>query len=418
MADMERQEPATRLGPDDLAPEKDRFFLLLLVPGLIYLGAYLYSFWQVNAGVTGFIQAPGVPFGGDFINQWSVGRLLMSGDFATIYLPNAFMAFQESFVGQEIGMRLWAYPPHSLLFVWPSAFGGYHLMFVLWSVFGLAVLAAGARAFGFSWKETVILTVSPAALYCVTAGQTGNVAAGLMLLAFARPAGARTIGATALLTIKPQMGFLIPLVWLLDRRWTTILLTAAVTVALVALSVALFGIEAWRDYLGATLPALSELERHGDGSFKYIIPSLFMSLRLLGVDGDVAFLVHLGFAAMVFCALVFALTRMADRRLRTALVLVATSLITPYMHFYDLGILLAGVMIALSASRKPGLDRPLMIGAVVAWVLPIVIVAMGLAGLPLSPLLILAMFVAVCAAGWPAAAKTGAMAADGALAHR
>jgi len=415
MADIAGREAETRLGEGDRDPDKDRFALLLLLPGLVYLAGYLYSFWQVNSGVTGYLQAPGVPFGGDFINQWSVGRLVLTGDIATIYLPDAFMAFQETFVGQEIGMRIWAYPPHSLLFAWPFGLGGYYLMFALWSVFGVAVLAAGARAFGFSWKETIVLTVSPAALYCITAGQTGNVAAGLMLLAFARPFGARTVGATALLTIKPQIGFLIPLVWLLDRRWATILLTAAVTLALVGLSIAFFGVQAWRDYLGMTLPALSELERHGDGSFKYIIPSLFMSLRLLGFDGDVAFFVHLVFAGLVFCVLVFALTRIADRRMRTALVLVTTCLVTPYMHFYDLSILLAGVLIALRACRKPALGRPLMIGAVVAWVLPIVIVAMGLAGLPLSPLLILGMFVAVCAAGWPRG--EGAMSEAGALAR-
>lgn len=379
---------------------RERFLLLLLIPACLYLAGYVYNLGEVAAGGTEYLQAPGMPFGGDFINQWAVGRLVLERAFAAIYQPDALMAFQKGFVGEDVGLRLWAYPPHSLFFVWPFGLGSYRLMLALWSAAGLVVLAAGARSFGLSWKETALLALSPAALYCISGGQTGNVACGLLLMALARPSGARTVTAAALLTVKPQIGFLIPVLWLFHRRWRTILLTGAAATALVAASAAVFGVEAWRDYLGITLPALSELERAGKGTFPYVIPSLFMSLRLLGMDGSAAFVVHVAFAVCVLIFLVAALPRVHGRQIQAALILVATCLVTPYMHFYDLGLLLAGMLIGLRACRRAAMTGLLQVLTAVAWLLPVLIVPMGKAGLPLSPLLIAAMLAAVAAAGW------------------
>lgn len=382
------------------AMARERFVRLLLIPAAVYLAAYLAGLWQVWTSASEYLLSPGMPFGGDFINQWAVAKLVVERAFAAIYQPDALMAFQKGFVGEDIGLRLWAYPPHSLFFVWPFGLGGFRLMYALWSVFGLAVLAAGSRVFGFSWKETVLLTLSPAALYCIAGGQTGNAAGGLLLIALARPSGSRSAAAAALLTVKPQIGFLLALLWLLDRRWRTILLAGVLAAALAGASVLVFGMEAWRGYLGVTLPALSELERAGEGTFPYVIPSLFMSLRLLGMEGSAAFAVHVVFALAVLAVLVLALMRVGDRQMQAALVLVATCLVTPYMHFYDLGILLAGMLMALRASRGEAMTGLLAALTIVAWALPVVIVPMGMAGLPLSPLFILAMFAAICVAGW------------------
>ncbi len=76
-----------------------------------------------------------------------------------------------------------------------------------------------------------------------------------------------SIASAAILTVKPQTGFLLPLLWILRGRWMLIASTGAATLIVVGLSVAAFGIQPWRDYLGDTLPALSDLERQGSGPF-------------------------------------------------------------------------------------------------------------------------------------------------------
>lgn len=377
------------------ADRRTFFIRLLLVVAALYLCLYATAFGRLVFDSYGYLYGPGRPFGADFINLWSAGRLVLAGTFEAIYRPDAFMAYEQSLVGEHIGYRLWAYPPHALLLIWPFALGGYHLMFVAWSVVGLVVLAAGARRFGFNWSETAVLTVSPASLQCITSGQSGSLACGLMLLALAgtslkKPSAAI---AAALLTVKPQTGFLIPLLWLMQRRWGLIIATGVLAASLVAMSILVFGVQAWREYLTITLPALSTFEKQGNGPFLYMIPSLFVSLRLIGVDGATASSIHLVFAAAVLVLLLWRLRRAWSQHQQIALILIATCLITPYLHFYDLSILLAGAMITLRLHNgEAGSNGFAAAGVAIAWVLPIAIGELGQLGIPISPLLILAVF--------------------------
>ena len=259
------------------------------------------------------------------------------------------MAFEQTMTGKPIGVRLWAYPPHSLLAAWPFGLIGFHAGLILWSVLGVVVLTLGARRLGFDWWETAILVLSPAALQCIYYGQTGNFFTGLLLVALAtkRPGDPVSAVSAALLTMKPQTGFLLPLLWLMQGRWRLILITGVLTVAFVLVAVLVFGVQPWIDYAGKSLPLLSELEKYGSGPFMLMIPSVFMSLRVLGVPGDPALYVHLGFAALVLIALAIGLRRSTDPLNQAALLLLGTSLATPYLHSYDLTIVLCGALLGL-----------------------------------------------------------------------
>src|SRR5690606_7004490 len=93
------------------------------------------------------------------------------------------MAAEIAMTGRPIGLRLWAYPPHSLLMVWPAGLAGFYPALAGWTVLGLVVLWAGARRFGFSRLEAAILLLSPATLLNAYYGQTGSLACGLVLIA-------------------------------------------------------------------------------------------------------------------------------------------------------------------------------------------------------------------------------------------
>ena len=195
-----------------------------------------------------------------------------------------------------------------------------------------------------------------------------------MLLALSARRGSDPVPivAAALLTIKPQAGFLIPVIWAVQRRWGAIVATAGVVLVLVALSVLVFGLASWSSYVSDTLPRLDDLERHGTGLFMMMIPSAFMALRIVTGDGDLAATLHLVFAGAVGAYLIWRLIVVKDTVARNALVLIGTVLLAPYMHSYDLALLLAG---ALLVAR---------LYAGVIWVFLLVAIACGLPQFVLS----------------------------------
>lgn len=375
-----------------MQPVRRRAHVALLILCLVHLGLLAFREIGPTLGIAGFLYPDQSPVGGDFINLWTVGRLVLEGRFDTIYNPDAFMAYQVGFIGKPIGFRLWAYPPHSLLLAVPFGLIGYYPALLLWSVLGLLVLGLGCWRIGLGRWETAIVLLSPASVLCLYYGQTGNLTAGLLLLALsARPGfDATGIAAATLLTIKPQMGFLLPFFWLFERRWVAIAVTGALTLALAALAFVLFGHASWAGYLNDTLPQLSLFERAGTGPFMSMIPSMFMAWRILTGNGDLAIQLHLLLAVPVVGFTLWRLWRLDDPVRRMALVLVATALITPYLHNYDLSILaVAGLLIFRrfpEGSRGAPWTERLLIAMVA---LPQLVVVLNLFGVPISPLLIL-----------------------------
>jgi alpha-1,2-mannosyltransferase len=122
----------------------------------------------------------------------------------------------------------------------------------------------------------------------------------------------------------------------------------------------------------------------------FMIPSVFMALRIVTGNSVFALLTHAGFAAAVLVVLVVRLWQVDDADRRTAMVLLATVLMTPYLHSYDLALLLCGAL--LVARRWSSIEKgpfPVELLVMLAWALPHVVVVLNTAGVPISPLLIL-----------------------------
>ena len=354
------------------------------------------------ADAEGIVLSDGVtPVGGDFINLWTVGQLLAEGRTDEVYDPAAFMSYQWEAAGTPTGFRLWAYPPHSLLLGRVFGEPGYLASWLLWSLLGLIVLWWGARRLGLSKTMSAVLLLSPAVMYCLFLGQSGNLAAGLLMAALAKRGpldGVGAVSATAL-TIKPQLGFLLPVLWVLRGRWGQIALVSGLSLATITLSVGIYGPDVWRDYIGLTLPALSQFERESTGPFMYLIPSVFMAVRILTDDGSLAGWVHLPFAllALGYCA--FRIAGSSGGTHRQALVLVGTAVIAPYLHAYDLVVVLAGAFLALpgrtegwpvaGVTVEPWLERAILL----AWALPYFTLLGNAAAVPIAPLVLLLVLV-------------------------
>lgn len=376
-----------------------RLQFVLLVAAAINVGLTAAFFAIVVAGADGLLINAYSPLGGDFINMFAAARMVLGGHAGQVYIPDAFMAFEHTIIDAYIGLRLWAYPPHSLLMVWPLGFMNYGVALAAWSAIGLVVLGYGARRFGFSAIETAMLVCSPAAMQSVYYGQTGNMAAGLMLAALAASTARPVSNAVsaAILTIKPQTGFLLPVLWLAERRWLLIGATSALVAALLVATLAVFGPGVFAAYFGDTLPALGTLERQGHGAFMLMIPTVFMSARILGASGAAALGLHAVFALAIGALLVVRLLHDSDGSRRAGLVLAATCVMTPYLHVYDLGLATAGAALLMRRHAGSGAAVRVAAGVVAAlvWLLPILTYFLNQFGAPVAPVILVALFLAL-----------------------
>src|SRR5688572_9494522 len=79
--------------------------------------------------------------------------------------------------------------------------------------------------------------------------------------------------AFSLLTIKPQLGFLVPVLLVCERNWRGIGWSALFSALLVALSVACFGIASWQGYLTDSLAYQRHVMVGWEGIFLRMMPT-------------------------------------------------------------------------------------------------------------------------------------------------
>ena len=139
-----------------------------------------------------------------------------------------------------------------------------------------------------------------------------------------------------LLTIKPQLGILFPVMLVAGGRWRVIVSATLTALALVAASVAIGGVQAWSDYLAKGLPTMTEVLRDPSGIAVPFHASVFMNLR--GPFGDrLAEAIQMS-AALAAAAGAFAVFRYrpdAEPAKIRAFFVACTMSVSPYMGIYD-----------------------------------------------------------------------------------
>ena len=126
---------------------------------------------------------------------------------------------------------------------------------ILWSLFGVAILIPVARRMFNDPRERALLVCAPAVAINVALGQNGAITAALLIGGLAlwrrRPGWAGAL--FGLLAFKPQIGLLLPLAVIAERRWKTLAWAAGVAIGVVLLTIPVFGLKAWRGFFGPTL---------------------------------------------------------------------------------------------------------------------------------------------------------------------
>lgn len=320
---------------------------------------------------TGTPEQPALPI--DFKVFWAAGQLALSG--------NGLAAFDSEQLNALHATRTearmpWLYPPGYLLLIAPlGAFSFAHAL-ILSTALSLLAVAMALRPFLAGVTPLwIALAFAPAYLPALMIGQNSLLWMAGLLAALAALRAERWMLAgvcIGCLTLKPQLGLMIPFALLAAGAWRTILAATVTTVLVAGLPTLVYGGGYW------TLMAQAIADQ-GAVMLQSIadVPLMVGPLSLLvtlGIDPDLA--LRLQWAITAACALAVFLLWRSDRigfDAKAAGLLAAILLSSVYLWYYEVA-LMAGIALFL-----------LRAGILKAAALPLAIVgALWLGGGPLA----------------------------------
>ena len=216
------------------------------------------------------------------------------------------------------------------------------------------------------------------------------------------------------LALKPHLGLMLPVALLAARAWRAIAAAAVTVAGLAAVSGALFGWDAWREWLLAALPARAAMMADVPGPS--ITVSAFTAARLLDWPVWAAWLAQAPLTLLAASATWWTWSRarrgLASDEAAHAVLLLAACIATPTMFGYDL--VLAAPVALWGLARWQRRVRATAGGAAhlrdfgepalwtMVWMLPLATLFLNPRGLPVaSPVLAAALAMTVWQARHP-----------------
>lgn len=332
--------------------------------------------------------------GRDFLNFWMYGRSAWSANASAFYDIPAYHAAIRDLLGYSLNGQNWSYPPSIMLLAAPFGKLGYLTALAIWTVLGLALFIAVARREVSDWRVLLPVLMSPAALMCLISGQSAFVTGAVLISAFGlldrRPLAAGPL--IGLLSIKPQLGLLFPFFLIASGRWKVFIAAAMTTLAIVAITTAIFGHQVWLDFIQKGLPVQGMVLADPDRIATPFFPTVFMNLRGLDLPYIAAMSVQALFSALAVGALIWAAAKRRDTNpaMMMALFFACTVCASPYLLSYDLVPLTFAAVVLLASGHLDGAGRRLV--QLVFWI-PALQLALGTYHVP-GPALIAPAFVA------------------------
>jgi hypothetical protein len=267
----------------------------------------------------------------------------------------------------------------------------------LWSLagaLGFAAVALGRPPDRQDGPLLLALALSPVLWVNIVFGQFGLLLAVLFVGAL-RALPARLVLAGALmgvLTIKPQLGLLLPLMLVMAGAWRAFAAAAGSAIALVALSAAVFGLEPWRVYFAETMPFQWHFVEVMNGFYRFQMITPYTALWFLGVPVRLAVAIQGAISILVAVAACAVVRSEASWPLKATVVAFGSVLMVPYVLSYDLAIPLAALVWSLREGNvRAGAVGVALAGAV--WALPYGLgILIQTRGVPLLPVVLLIFY--------------------------
>ena len=324
---------------------------------------------------------------------YSAAAVATQGHLLDLFHPIVFDALQDELFGRSLSMQPWVHPPPTLFVVLPFAFLPYPWALAAWSMLGLCAYLMATR-------RTALL-LAPATYMNLLVGQTGLLI-GALYLGSLRLLKRRPVLAGAcigLIVVKPHLGLLIPVALLGARAWRAMGAATLSVCTVLVLSGLAFGWEAWRLWISQIVP-FQAANLYEPGVTRGM-PSALIGAMFIGLPVTAAWIVQLSFTAMGAAATYWAFSALRRAQIpgetALAILLLSTSIATPYIYYYDLTLISPVAWFALSNWRRREGER---FGVAVAdlgkfgvwaliWLLPVMVLTMNTNGLPIGSLLLL-----------------------------
>ncbi|WP_428407345.1 glycosyltransferase family 87 protein [Hyphococcus sp.] len=358
---------------------------------LIAFAIYALILIRSALGSDGYVLPDKSIIGGDFTVFWTAAKTLFAEGAGAMYQPGLLNERLDAAFPLRGGFTLyWQYPPTYYFVIAPLAALPYPAALLgWWSVTAGAAMAA-LRSL---WKARLPLLAvfaSGAAWQALICGQTGFLTAALIAIAGGwadrRPILAGI--AAGLLTVKPQLGLLIPVAYAAAGCWRAFAAAAVTALALAVLSAGIFGIETWGGFIGAMSAQGARMSTNVFPYYKLVSPYGFM--MTLGAGGALAYAAQ-GIASLALAGFVFIVWRKSPSwETRLIALAAATPLVSPYAFYYEAPIFFAALLMVVKLGTERGW-LPFEKQALMAlWFLPVF--APGSEAFPFPALLAFAAF--------------------------
>lgn len=368
--------------------------VMLGAAALALMAPVLMIYWPAGHG----LDVVGYPLGRDFINVWAGSQIAFRDGVAALFDLKGYHAAIGELFGRPLPFHNWSYPLQVLPLFWPLAQLPYFAALAVWT-FGLFALFAWV-VLGEIERERrlpalLFLALTPACLINTIGGQNGFLTAALLLGGVLnidrRPLLAGVL--IGLLTSKPHLGVVLPFALVALGAWRVIAGAAVTATALFALSAAMFGTDAWREYFSAVGAYQTLLLRHFDGFYTNMMVSVLASARKAGIAYPFALTIQAVVSLAAVAVACWAVRRTQDGCARAFILAAATLLATPYAFNYDMTAL-GAALVWVMVGRLP---RRAEAGAAytLAWLAPPAAMMLGLFGSGLAPLVTASLLVAM-----------------------
>ena len=356
----------------DQIPEKKLPLPLILVICGILIGInYNFRLWELGDNGLSLVSKT-TPYW-DFNNLWSGSRMALGGHVDWLFDPELYRQELRRTISEDIPNHEWSYPPSVLLIgIWLAKIPEFYA-YILWTLGSILLLFAAVKTLKIPLMPSLAIVLSPAVFYNALYGQNAALT-GALLLAGLTLAPRRPILAgicIGLLTIKPQLGILIPFLLIASGNWKTIWSAGLTTITLVVATGLAFGFDVWEGFFTQTQPLMRAImEASHPQAYHTNATTIFVAARSLQLSLPVSYLIQgIGTLACIITAMrIWHKNYEIDHNIRVAITCVLTFLATPYAYTYDL--VAVNAAIAIFYVLKPDLKYAPLFGLI--WLFPVV----------------------------------------------
>jgi hypothetical protein len=282
----------------------------------------------------------------DFTAYWAAAKLALAGHPLDAFDPPTLTAAQELPPGAAGTDLRWLYTPAWLLVISPLGLLPFSSAFLIYSFISFAVFATATRPLATPVSGgPVLVLAAPAVIFSLMLGNisllwTAGLLGALTALAHGRAAVAGCL--IALLTVKPQLGLLIPLALIAGTHWRAFFWASGVSIAIAAAPTAVFGLDGWLAFLAA-MESMWDHVRGNTVRYDWLV-TWYATARLAGIGHEVAILLNTVVTVACGIAVFLVWRRPVSTDIKAATLCVAIPLATPYAYHYEMTLGLAAAI--------------------------------------------------------------------------